>query len=210
MQTAGEILKKKREEKNLTLDQVEEAIKIKKKFLKSLEDDRAEKLPSEAYARGFIKNYAEFLDLPSEKILAIFRRQFRGGGKTRPLIKKIEGEPFLKITPERTKWAAVLILFFLFFGYLFRQYRSLTHGPSLILLEPQKNFISHQEKITVKGKTQPDTRVFINNKQIYPNERGEFSQEIFLSKGINQIVILAENNLGKQKTIVREVTFEPL
>lgn len=208
MQTAGKILKKKRREKNLTLNQVEEAIKIKKKFLKFLEEEQFEKLPSEIYARGFIKNYAEFLGLSSEKLLAIFRRQFRG--RKPAFLKKKEEEPFFKITPERARWVGVLILFFLFLGYLFRQSQFLTSGPSLVLFEPQKNLVVHQDEIVVKGETEPDARVFINDEEIYPNENGEFSQEIPLSQGENQIVVLAENNAGKKKTIVREITFEPL
>lgn len=211
MQTAGEILRKKREEKNLSLAQVEQVIRIKSRFLKFLEENSFEKLPSETYARGFIKNYAEFLGLPSEKILAIFRRQFKEREKNPSLFKKLsEEERFFRITPERVRWGLILLLFFLFFGYLFRQYHFLTSGPSLILLEPEQNFVTNKEKITVRGRVEPDDRVFINNEEIYPNEKGEFFQEISLSQGINQIVISAENKMGRRKTILREVTLEPL
>lgn len=210
MQTVGEILREKRRKRSLTLTQVEQAIKIKQRFLKFLEGDSFEKLPSETYARGFIKNYAEFLGLPSEKILAIFRRQFRRREKKpSPFEKLTRRESFLRITPEKIKVGLVLILFLLFFGYLFGQYRLLTHEPSLILFEPPQNFVAHKEGIIVRGKTEPDARVFINNEEIYPNERGEFSQEILLSEGTNQIIIFAENKVGKKKIIKREVVFEP-
>ena len=47
-------------------------------------------------------------------------------------------------------------------------------------------------------------------KKFFPNENGEFVQEIFLSQGVNKLEILALNQNGKQKKIVREITFEPL
>jgi len=208
MQTAGKILRNKRQEKNLTLDQVEKAIKIKKKFLKLLEEGKFEEFPSEIYARGFVKNYTEFLGLSSGKILALFRRQFREKEKKLLLFKKPSSEPFFKITPKRIKLGLVLILFFLFFGYLTRQYQFLTYGPSLVLFEPQENVVIHQDKIVIKGRTDVDARVFINNEEIYLNENGEFTQEISVSEGVNQLVIFAENNSGKKKTIIREITFE--
>lgn len=210
MQAIGQILKSKREEKNLTLDEVEKAIKVKKKFLKLLEENNLQKLPSAAYARGFVKNYAQFLELPSEKILAIFRRQFKAEEQGLPFNKLREEGFSLRVTPEMIRGGLFLILLLLFFGYLFRQYQSLTFGPQLSLVEPQKNLVSHTEKITIKGKTEPDIRVYINDEEIYPNETGEFAQEISLSKGTNQVVVVAENKAGKRKTVVREITFEPL
>ena len=208
MQTAGELLRKKRQEKNLTLDQVEKAIKVKKKFLELLEKNSFEEFSSEVYAGGFIKNYSEFLGLSSERILAIFRRQFRE--KEKPsLFEKTDKEPFFKITPQRIKWGLVLILLLLFFGYLFRQYQFLIGGPSLVIFEPGENAVVHQDRIVIKGKTDVDAKVFINNEEIYPSEKGEFSQEILLSEGTNQVTIFAENQTEKKTTVVRKITFDP-
>ena len=209
MQTVGEILKEKRKEKSLTLVQVERAIKIKQKFLKFLERDSFEKFPSEIYARGFIKNYAEFLGLPSEKVLAIFRRQFRKKENSPPFKKLTRGESFFRITPEKIKVGFVLTLFLLFSGYLFWQYRLLTRGPSLTLTEPPRNFVAHKEEIRVRGRVEPDTRVFINSEEVYPDEKGEFSQRVLLSEGVNQIIIVAENKAGRRRMVKREVVFEP-
>ena len=79
-----------------------------------------------------------------------------------------------------------------------------------MILKPEEGFISHQEKVFVKGKVEPQVQVFINDQEIFPNEDGEFLQEIFLSQGINELEILALNQNGKQKKITREITFEPL
>lgn len=210
MQTVGQILKRKRRVENLSLDEVEKKTRIKKKFLKSLEEDSFKPLPSEAYARGFVKNYAEFLGLPAEKMLAIFRRQIRREERSSLPFKRIRQQSPWKITPERIKGILILFLLLLFFGYLFKQYQFLTTGPSLRLFEPQNNLLVRQEKIVVRGKTEPEAKIFINDLAVYPDDQGEFSQEILLSEGRNEIVVSVEGQAGKKRTVIREVTFEPL
>jgi cytoskeleton protein RodZ len=62
-QTIGSILRQKREEKRLTLDQVFQAIKIRTIYLQAIENDQLDELPSIAQARGFIRLYASFLGI---------------------------------------------------------------------------------------------------------------------------------------------------
>ena len=63
-ETIGESLKKTRQEKRLTLDQVFQALHIRQHFLEALENNQRELLPSEVQGRGFLRMYAEFLGLP--------------------------------------------------------------------------------------------------------------------------------------------------
>jgi len=61
--TIGEKLKDAREEKHLTLKEIQENIKIRTRYLEALESDQFDVIPGEAYIRAFIKGYANFLDL---------------------------------------------------------------------------------------------------------------------------------------------------
>jgi cytoskeletal protein RodZ len=65
----GEIFKRKRQEKNLTLKEVESAISIRIHHLVAIEEGNFGKLISPIYAQGFIKKYALFLELDSEGLL---------------------------------------------------------------------------------------------------------------------------------------------
>jgi cytoskeleton protein RodZ len=62
--TIGEMLKKTRLEKGLTLDEVFQALHIRQHFLDALEHNQRELLPSDVQGRGFLRMYAEFLCLP--------------------------------------------------------------------------------------------------------------------------------------------------
>jgi cytoskeleton protein RodZ len=68
-QTIGQRLKIEREEQRLTLEKVFEATRIRIPYLQALEADDLSVLPSPVQARGYLRNYAEFLGLDFESIL---------------------------------------------------------------------------------------------------------------------------------------------
>lgn len=70
--TAGLILRQAREQKGLSLEEAARVTRIAKGYLKALEEDRSDKLPNEAYARGFLRAYARHLDLQEEEVLCAF------------------------------------------------------------------------------------------------------------------------------------------
>ncbi|AHK62985.1 hypothetical protein BOKEGFJH_00112 [Chlamydia avium] len=65
----GEIFRNKREEKSLSLKDVETATSIRYSCLEAIETGCLGKLISPIYAQGFIKKYATYLGLDSERIL---------------------------------------------------------------------------------------------------------------------------------------------
>lgn len=65
----GQWLREAREAKGLSLAQVEEATRIRQKYLAALESGRREELPGDVPTRGFLRNYALYLGLnPDEAI----------------------------------------------------------------------------------------------------------------------------------------------
>lgn len=76
----GALLEKTRKERELSLDQVEQATKIRKRYLKGLEQGDYGTLPDAVYARGFLKTYANYLGLDGEELaeqLKILRKPRR-------------------------------------------------------------------------------------------------------------------------------------
>ena len=75
-QTLGQLLRQERELRDIPLDQIEQATRIRAAQLRAIEDDRLEALPAEAYARGFVRTYAEYLGLNGDDVVAIFNEQW--------------------------------------------------------------------------------------------------------------------------------------
>jgi cytoskeletal protein RodZ len=64
----GRILEQKRKERGLSLEEVEQATKIRKRYLTGLEREDYTILPDAVYARGFLKTYANYLGLDGEAL----------------------------------------------------------------------------------------------------------------------------------------------
>lgn len=64
----GEYLKRIREEKKITLEQIAEGTNIRIKFLQAIEENRLDLLPSLSQARGFSRLYAAFLGLDPQRV----------------------------------------------------------------------------------------------------------------------------------------------
>jgi cytoskeleton protein RodZ len=76
--TSGQKLRKARLDMGVNLEDVARTTRIAKRYLKALEEDAHEKLPSEAYARGFLRVYAAFLGLPEEDVISLYQRSTSG------------------------------------------------------------------------------------------------------------------------------------
>ena len=74
--TLGQMLRQERELRDIPLDRIEQATRIRSAQLRAIEDDRLDALPAEAYARGFVRTYAEYLGLNGDDIVAIFNDQW--------------------------------------------------------------------------------------------------------------------------------------
>jgi len=72
-QTIGQKLKTVREEKHLTLEKVFEATRIRVPHLQALEADDLSSMPSPVQARGYLRNYAEYLGLDLDQLLEEIR-----------------------------------------------------------------------------------------------------------------------------------------
>jgi cytoskeletal protein RodZ len=57
----GASLRTAREKRGLTAEDVHMSLRIRERYLRALEEERWELLPGDAYAKGFLRTYAEFL-----------------------------------------------------------------------------------------------------------------------------------------------------
>lgn len=68
--TFGERLKRERELREVTREEVSNATRISARFLQALEDEDWEKLPGGVFGRGFVRTIARYLGLSEEGLLA--------------------------------------------------------------------------------------------------------------------------------------------
>ena len=68
----GEILRKEREKQRMTIQDIEDGTSIRAAYIEAIESGDYDKMPGRVYAKGFVKNYANFLNLNGEEIVKQF------------------------------------------------------------------------------------------------------------------------------------------
>jgi len=145
--SAGQKLRKARLEKGVDLDEVARVTRITKGYLHALEEDAHEKLPSEAYARGFLRIYANYLGLPVEEVLALSPRS---GNETTP--EEIVSETPRARSPRASKipskpwlWSlAAVCLAVLAGSFLFadKEYVATRDNKRMLLSQPKEYVVT--------------------------------------------------------------------
>lgn len=208
MRTVGQMLKEEREKNFYKLEEVEKATKIRKELLEALEEGNWEKLPPPTFIQGFIKNYSKFLGLDSEKLLAVFRREF-SDQKHPPKILQAWTDPLDKrkfhITPTKVITGLVLSLIVTFFVYLWVEYKFLVGSPFLEVLQPSDQVTVSDDTLRVSGKTDPEAKITINDQAVSVDFAGNFSQVVKLTESSNTVKIEAIGKSGKTTTEQRTV-----
>ena len=89
----GDTLRHARANKGVTLTEAERAIRIPRKYLRALEDEDFDQLPEGVYARGIVRNYAQYLYLDPDDAVAYFeelRGAPTGSIKVVPAVKPMD------------------------------------------------------------------------------------------------------------------------
>lgn len=214
MKTIGEILRSERLRKNYSISEIASFIKLKEKFVVAIENNDFSSFSGEVFALGHIQNYAEFVGLSAIEIIPFFRRTWefsksksstQNKEKDNPLVlnSKIEavGRNISKII--LVSGMSLIIIFFI--GFLILQYeRNIIH-PKLEIVYPSSDTTTSLKKITIKGQTDKDDIVFINNEEVTVGEDGVFKFSTDLNPGLNKFVIRAVNSYQKQTQVERLV-----
>jgi cytoskeletal protein RodZ len=72
----GSSLRQARERQKLRLSQVEGATQIRARYLQAFEDERFDILPGAAYAKGFLRTYADYLGLDAQQFVDEYNTRF--------------------------------------------------------------------------------------------------------------------------------------
>ncbi len=111
MSDLGQLLRKARTEQNISLDQLQETTKIRKRYLEAIEEGKYDILPGTFYVRAFIKQYSEAVGLDADEVFRLYAH----------IIPSADPEPSTEPIrmarrrvvnpPERVgKWASALLM----------------------------------------------------------------------------------------------------
>lgn len=203
MRTIGERLKEARSTKKFSIEKLEKETRIKSEFVKAIENEDWENLPDFPVVQGFVKSIAQTLGMDEKATAALLRRDYP------PRELKVNPEPDVsdKFTwsPRLTFFvgiAAVTIALLSYLGYEYYQFRS---PPSLKVETPQEGQAVETTTLEVKGETEPDVTLRVNNQPVLVEEEGDFSTVIEISTETSEIIVRAISRSGKETVVHRKI-----
>ena len=119
----GDRLRREREMRGITLDEITESTKISRRHLEALENERFDQLPGGVFAKGFVRAYAHFLGIDEDQAAADYsaaRNEQPEPEDKFPL--EIHEEPKRELNPRRSKAPlvfAIAALVGVLVGYFF-------------------------------------------------------------------------------------------
>jgi cytoskeleton protein RodZ len=72
----GSSLREARQRQDIDLSQAEHAVKIRAKYLRALEEEDFDVLPAQTYVQGFLRTYADFLELDGQLYVDEYTSRF--------------------------------------------------------------------------------------------------------------------------------------
>jgi cytoskeletal protein RodZ len=202
--TLGERLKMSRLDRRISLNEASKATKIQSRYLENLENGEYSKLPADVYTRGFLRNYASYLGLSPNKVVALFdkekgiQRNIRKDSGEEKKEKKVKVSRFI-ITPKIIGVITISLIVFFAFFYLYSEFDDFVSTPRLVIKHPLQTHESISDShIYFEGVTDKDNEVTINGRKVLVNDEGVFSDDISLQRGVNSIVVRAINRFGKE------------
>jgi cytoskeletal protein RodZ len=218
--TLGEQLRAQRERKGITLEQAAADTRIREKFLTALEGGDYPALPGAVYTRGFLRNYAEYLDLETAELVALFQQE-RSGAPPEPNPKRSNFKAYRPVVHQSlifrpVIFVPVIVIAFvgLFVGYLYYQFSTFAVKPRLEITEPATDLVVTNGSLVLRGVTVPEGRLTVSVIpgpdiiDLKPDADGHFSVTIALKPGANHIEAEILDTSGKTNRVSRTVQYQ--
>lgn len=105
----GSSLREARLRRGLDHVQVDADTHIRPRYLRALEDDRFDLLPGAAYARGFLRTYADYLGLDPEPFIDAYNARFAPAEEPPPQVTRVRRRGASTLRPGRTAAALLAV-----------------------------------------------------------------------------------------------------
>lgn len=203
----GEKLRQLREESEPSLEQFAAQAGIQPKYVMALEAGHYGQLPGDVYVRNFLRKYAEAFHVSPVRLLELYERERAYVRHVGPInrLPQTASETqapdiyrILKILGSLSILCALLV----YLGVTV--YRVIT-PPTLNVLAPAEDLITHELSLVVSGTAEKESHVRINGQEVVLDPKGGFTERIDLQQGLNIIKVSAKKQRSRERVLYRQV-----
>jgi cytoskeletal protein RodZ len=129
------MLRNARLEQKISLDDLQEATKIRKRYLEAIEEGNYKVLPGSFYVRAFIKSYAEMVGLDPNELLKLYQNQIPAS-EAEPVAQPIKRVRASSRNSDRiSRWVSSIVMVsfvLLILGALYFYFYNSAKSPSAV------------------------------------------------------------------------------
>ena len=189
MDLVGQSLKKSRQEKKISLEEVSDSLKLSVSFIKNIEENNFLNYIDKVYLTAYIRTYADFLDLNADDLVSRFKSQidFRNTDTNVELPKPVKKNNLF----ELSKIISFASIIFISLGFYFFFIQPNNIQPKYSISPDISEVMESEiEKINYDL----DLKKISNNKKILEEEKNK----LFHS---NQVFFQDENKLSESDVV---------
>ena len=160
MELVGQILKRNRQNKNLSIIDVSNELKISKEILNDIENDNFQNNIDNVFFLGHFRSYCSYLNLNQSDLVGQFKKYHQPGGNKRIDIQRpTVGNNFLYSNKVLSFFLIVLIFstFYFLFVEIDKPIREFAIIPDL-----PENYISIVEKASLDNLVKKNSKILVN------------------------------------------------
>jgi cytoskeletal protein RodZ len=151
----GYSLREARERQGLGYPEIELATKIRAKYIRALEEEDFDAIPGDAYTRGFLRSYAEYLGLDGDVYVDEYASRFQTSWRDEPLSRREKPRRIRTRQRPIERRAVLLVLagIVVITALVFAAWRyggSTSHTPGLGTQEKQKQ-VAAPRQLVLRG-----------------------------------------------------------
>ena len=206
MNTIGQIIKSARVKKKLSFKKLEEATKIRASFIRAIEEENWDALPTFTTIFGFVKSLSTALAIDQNMAVAVLKRDYPP--KKLNINPKPDASSRFTWSPKLTFVIGVVAVILIVLGYVGFQYAKFISPPDLAVDSPKENQIVDGTNVLVFGTTDPDVKITVNNQPVLVDADGKFTVSLGVTQTTIKIDIVATARSGKVRVISRKISVQ--
>lgn len=208
-ETLGQQLKRQREQKRLTLEEVAASLAIKSEYLAAIERSDYRALPSRVFVKNYVRNYTKLLKLNWVNVEPMLEQELK--------VYEVQPDiPTLKrhLTKQPLQVFRVVVVVGVIFlivavgAYFSFEIGNIIQPPELELEDVPATVAADQHFVTIAGQTAPEAIVSINDQVIPVEPDGHFSQVMTLQSGSNVFRVTSQTKRSRSNNQFLQIFVE--
>ncbi|MFB6225692.1 MAG: multiprotein-bridging factor 1 family protein [Candidatus Paceibacteria bacterium] len=193
--TVAFIIRKYREQKRFTRGQLAYTLNVSESDLQTLEEGKLTRFAL-ADVKAILKRFCYVCDLNSTRVLELCEADYQMK-REQEYTQKRQWLRGVWITPSQLMYGLLALCLVLGMGYVGVQTYTFAQQPPLELSVKSKFQTISKDVYTVKGKVNPNYKLFLNGKRVTLSKEGTFKIDFRLKNGYNTLRFQTEKPNGQ-------------